>query len=422
MQKSLFSSKVSTLCLAVFICLMGEAAFSTQLNITKEQNLGNVLKEDIGAQEKLKGLVILIDFSDAPANVTVTRADSLMNGLNYTEATVTTSVRKYWQTQSRGKVDLQQDVVGYFRAPRTAEWYKTQPYTEFFTLSKLALEWFKANNPSYNWNSLSLSNDAGKEGTFLSVNFFTTVWIGGSGATHHISDWTAPNGKIVRRITAQNFFNQDSKDPNLNLFYICHEMGHGTWGVPDTYDRDASSEGNGKYSVMGGNMNNGQIEAFGAPFLIKRGWVDVIDIQQNRNYTLPEDGNTVARYRNPSNPKEYFLIEARKKSTLGNEMIPTDRGLLIWHVDENVKTGNDLEDMTEKAHYAFSIVQADGHFDLELGVNSYDGGDYYIEGNNLSDSTAPNSKWWDGTPSNLNINAIKFLSNDRISFCSGTCP
>lgn len=371
---------------------------------------------------KLKGLIVFIDFSDAPSTVPIVRADSIINGLNYTEAMVTTTVRKYWLTQSRGKIDLQHDVIGYFRAPHTAQWYKAQPWTEFLNLSKLALEWVKANNSNYNWNSLSLSNDAGEQGTILSVNFFTTVWIGGSGGTHRMSDWTAPGGKIVRQITAQSFFNQDPRDTNVNLFWICHEMGHSVWGVPDTYDHDGSSQGDGKYSVMGGNMHNGHIEAFGAPFLMKRGWVDVVDIQPNGSYALPEDGNTIARYKNPANPKEYFLIEARKKSTLGNEMIPTDRGLLIWHVDENVETGNDLEDMTPTTHYAYSIVQADGHFDLEHGVNSYDGGDYYVEGKILSDSTAPNSKWWDGTNSNLNINNIKFLPDNKISFCNGTCP
>lgn len=371
---------------------------------------------------QLKGLMVFIDFSDAPSTIPINKADSIINGLNYTEAMVSTTVRKYWMTQSRGKIDLQHDVIGYFRAPHTAEWYKSQSWTEFLTLSKLALEWVKASDPNYDWNSLSLSKDAGEEGTLLSVNFFTTVWIAGSGGTHQISDWTAPGGKKVRQITAQSFFNQDPKDLNVNLFWICHEMGHSVWGVPDTYDHDGSSEGGGKYSVMGGNMNNGHIEAFGAPFLMKQGWVDVVDIQLNGSYTLPEDGNTIARYKNPSNPKEYFLIEARKKGTPGNEMIPTKRGLLIWHVDENVTTGNDLEDMTPTAHYAHSIEQADGRFDLEHGVNSYDGGDYYIEGQILSDSSTPNSKWWDGSSSTINIKNIKFLPDNKISFCNGTCP
>lgn len=376
-------------------------------------------KEKI-APKKLKGLLILIDFSDAPANVTVERADSVMNGINYTESTVTASVRSYWAKQSRGKIDLTHDVFGYFRAPQTAAWYKKQNWTEFLALSKLALEWFKTSYPNYDWNSLSLSKDLGEEGTLLSVNFFTTAWIAGSGGTHRLNDFTAPNGAKTGQITAQNFISP--WDSNINLFWITHEQGHSVWSVPDTYDHDGSSAGTGAYSVMSGNRSNGEVEAFGAPFLVKQGWVTVKDMQMNQSYTLTEDGNTVARYINPSNPKEYFLIEARKKSTSGNEMIPSDRGLLIWHVDENVKTGNDNESMTASAHYAYAIVQADGKFDLEHGKNKTDGGDFFVEDKNFSDSSTPNSKWWDGSSSTINIKNIKFLPNNKISFCNGTCP
>ncbi len=372
----------------------------------------------IAQTTNLKGLLILIDFSDAPANVTVPRANNVVNGIGYTEPTVTASLRDYWYAQSRGKINLTHDVFGYFRAPQTAAWYKAQNWTEFLTLSTLALEWFKTNNPSYDWNSVSLSTTPGEVGTFLSVNFFTTAWIAGSGGTHWMQ-WTAPNGKKTGQITAQNFISP--WDSNINLFWISHEQGHSVWSVPDTYDHDGGSNGDGWYSVMGGNQGNGQIESFGGPFLLKQGWVNVVDIQQNQSYTLTQDGNTVARYVNPNDPKEYFLIEARMKSTLGNEMIPTDRGLLIWHVDNNVTTGNDKQDMTQAAHYEYSIEQADGKFDLEHATNSADAGDYFVEGKTFSDNTIPSTKWWNGTSSNININNIKFLPNNQISFCNGTC-
>ncbi|MGY3053014.1 M6 family metalloprotease-like protein [Pedobacter sp. UYEF25] len=418
---SSFTSKFCCLFFLAFSTFLGTKA-STKF-AGRKKGILDLHKETVNDKvipKKLKGLVILIDFSDAPANVLLTRADSLINGLNYTEPTVTASVRKYWLNQSRGKVDLQHDIFGYFRAPQTAAWYKKQNWTVFLDLSKQALEWFKKENPKYDWNSLSVSSDAGEEGTFLSMNFFTTDWIAGSGGTHRINDWTAPNGGKLGQITAQNFI--APSDKNINLFWFNHELGHSAWGVPDTYDHDGSSAGTGAYSVMSGNRSNGQVEAFGAPFLIKMGWVKAIDIKGNQSYTLTEDGDVIARFTNPSNPKEYFLIEARNKSTLGNEMIPTDRGLLIWHVDENVKTTNDNESMTALAHYAHAIVQADGQFDLEHGKNKTDGGDYFVEGKGFSDSSNPSSKWWDGTSSNININSIKFLPNNKISFCNGTCP
>ncbi|TDG36228.1 hypothetical protein EZJ43_09500 [Pedobacter changchengzhani] len=417
MKKFLPPSLKTALYLTAFVCLISVNSFS-KVQPKKQHETSNNASEIIKVKpKKLKGLIILIDFSDAPANITRDRADSVVNGLNYTEPTVTSSVRKYWLTQSRGNIDIKHDVVGYFRAPHTAAWYKAQNWTSFLTLSKQALAWFKKTNPNYDWNSLSISNDKGEEGTFLSMNFFTTDWIAGSGGTHRIDDWTAPNGKKLGQITAQNFISP--WDKNINLFWICHEMGHSVWGVPDTYDHDGSSSGTGAYSVMSGNRSNGQVEAFGAPFLVEQKWVKVVDIKANENYVITEDGNTVFRCKNPSNPKEYYLIEARKKSTLGNEMIPAERGLLIWHVDDNVKTTNDKGDMTPALHYAHAIVQADGKFDLEHGRNKADAGDYFVEGNTLNSSTTPNANWWDGKPSILNISSIKFLPNNQISFFNG---
>ena len=107
---------------------------------------------------KLRGLVILIDFSDKPADVTVTRANQIINGVGYTEATVTRSLRDYWFAQSRGRVELTHEVVGYYRAPQTAAWYQARTFNEYITLLRSALDWTVANRPNLDWNALSLAS------------------------------------------------------------------------------------------------------------------------------------------------------------------------------------------------------------------------------------------------------------------------
>ena len=69
---------------------------------------------------------------------------------------------------------------------------------------------------------------------------------------------------------------------------------------------------------------------------------------------------------------------------------------------------NSHEQMTNDSHYELSLVQADGRFDLER-RRGYDGdADDLFDGPaaRFADDTNPNSKWWNGTASNLTIDQI----------------
>jgi hypothetical protein len=64
--------------------------------------------------------------------------------------------------------------------------------------------------------------------------------------------------------------------------------------------------------------------------------------------------------------------------------------------------------MTSSSHYECALVQADAQADLEQGANDGDDKDLFRHGGNdrFADSTQPNSKWWDGTSSRLDIRDI----------------
>lgn len=99
-----------------------------------------------------------------------------------------------------------------------------------------------------------------------------------------------------------------------------------------------------------------------------------------------------------------FQIENRYKR--GRDQALPDSGLAIWHVDE--LGSNSEEQMKPGSHHECAREQADGLFDLEHSVNNGDGTDLYPAGVNdrFSDSSSPASKWWDGTPSGLEISGI----------------
>ncbi len=161
------------------------------------------------------------------------------------------------------------------------------------------MESIAATNPDFDWNALSLATGPlnrypnGEDGSFLSVNFLTTAWIPGTGGTHELSGWTAPNGVGTRQIVGGTLM--APWDTGVNLFWLTHELGHSVWGWPDTYDHTALSRGTGLYSLMSGNQGTGDIEPPGGPFLIAEGWVRPVEIQQNRTVVLTPDGDAVAR-------------------------------------------------------------------------------------------------------------------------------
>jgi M6 family metalloprotease-like protein len=375
------------------------------------------IRHDHQARTNFHGLVVLIDFPDAPGTTPLARVDSIINGIGYTEPTVTHSLRDYWYAQSRGQIAITHDVFGYYRAPQTAAWYNNAQGFTFQSLVADALNWVVATNPGYDWNALSLASgpmnrNGTEEGTFLSVAFLTTAWIPGTGGTHWLLGWTAPNGVGTQQIVGATL--KSPWDANVNLFWLTHEQGHAIWGWPDTYDTTDHSRGTGIYCVMSGNEYTGDVEPVGAPFLLAEHWVRAETIK-NGNVVLEPDGDAVARHVNPAEPREYFLIEARTNATIGNAAFPVPRGLLIWHVDERVTTGNTLPQMTSAQHYMISVEQADGRFDMERNVNAGEAADIFVPGSVFNEFGTPDSNWWDASPSHLSIDRIDF-KNERISF------
>jgi len=379
-------------------------------------NISTESPELNSGSKKLKGLVVLIDFPDQPGWLSKERAEKLLNKKKYREGSVNRTVREYWLEQSRNEIDITHDVTGYYRAPHPLSWYKERDWRTAILLFKDALDWMVKEYPDYKWNSLSLAEgdlatQKGEEGSFLSINFIPSASFPGAGATHHL-DWTAPNGVKTRQIVGITVTRR--KEDGVNLFGFNHELGHSIFGIPDTYDTDGSSHGTGVYTVMSGNKPD--VEPLGAPFLAEKGWVEVIDIEKSEIIILKEDGDVVARFKNPNNPDEYFVIEARNQSNIGNSSFPVPRGLIIWHVDNSIKSSNKIELREADSHYRVSVEQADGKFDLENKKNRGDSGDIYQTGDIFTVSSTPDSNWWSGKSSGLNINNIKFLSNNSISF------
>ncbi len=185
---------------------------------------------------------------------------------------------------------------------------------------------------------------------------------------------------------------------------------------PDLYDYGSESNGVGNYCLMCNGGNDKNPVQVGAYLKNEAGWATkATPITPGITANLSAANNDFYVYAKTAT--EYFIVENRQKT--GRDTFLPDAGLAIWHVDEQGSNNN--EQMTSGQHYECSLEQADNRFDMERRSNAGDSEDLFASPNNtqFSDSTSPNSKWWDGSNSGLNITQIS-ASAGAMTFVSPT--
>jgi M6 family metalloprotease-like protein len=208
---------------------------------------------------------------------------------------------------------------------------------------------------------------------------------------------------------------------------VAHQVLH-TLGLPDLYDGSKGLGsfvgGAGVYSVMsslGGNSSGGHLDPWSK---IQLGWVRPVTISVDGNYTLrnAQEFAEVFKIDGPFPEGEYLLIENRQQLLYDVEL--PGEGVLIWHIDEEVE-GNDnagypgQEGWPENGnHYQVAVIQADGLFDLEKGVNQGDEGDFFISGRGVGpgfNGFVPNTdSYQNGTIVQTGIVISNFVRNDTV--------
>jgi M6 family metalloprotease-like protein len=133
---------------------------------------------------------------------------------------------------------------------------------------------------------------------------------------------------------------------------VAHETGHG-FGLPDLYDTGGSTEGVGRWSLMGaGNFSSPSSPArMDAWSLSQLGWVTFAPLTATGSYSFgaaPTSDTAFVVRPTGSNPRgEYFLLENRQAVDADTALIrntcqvwyqtatppPCSGGLLVWHVD-----------------------------------------------------------------------------------------
>ena len=338
-------------------------------------------------------LAILIDFPDRPANIALNSVRDAYNASTYNDPR--SSVKTWSSTMSNNMVSLETYVIGYYRAKYSTSHYLRGTTFDYSAATELRNEVLPWADSQFNFSELTTSGGVVKSINFLyagdviSNGWANSLWPHASSYAYRTQDGVSTGAYFMS--------NLGNSTPLTGMKTIRHELGHNVFGWPDTYDYDGDSYSGGGFAM--------ETDIPCAPFRAKHGWITVVNINnQSRDYSLPENANTVLRYDNPNNGNEYFMIEyVRKQGWRANA---PDEGLLIWHVDE--AGNNSHQDMTQTRHYAHSVEQADGLFELERNTRNGSDGDLFHGGYRtlFDNTTTPNSSWWNGSGSGLKISNI----------------
>lgn len=346
------------------------------------------------------GLTLLIDFPDVPGTISRQEVENFCNLPGYAGFGNNGSVFDYFRDNSLGRCLYTNVVTNYYRAKQPKSYYTNEAIPQGVRAIELiaeALAHWRANGLDF--STITPDN----AGNVYALNVFyagpvVNNW--SKGLWPHA--WTIDPrievlpGKFIADYQVTALGNQ------LSLGTFCHENGHMLCDYPDLYDYGSQSAGVGAFCLMCASLdekNPPQISAY-----LKRaaGWAgSVVSLTHNQNVSLNATGNEFGFF--AKNAGEYFLVENRRK--VGRDASIPDDGLAIWHVDESGNNSN--EQMTPSQHYELSLEQSDGAFRLERTIESGDDTDLFgAPANRFADSTTPDSKWWDGTASNLELFGI----------------
>jgi len=349
-------------------------------------------------------IVVLVDFSDKVMSQSKAHFEELFFSLG---TLATGSVRDYYQEVTHGLVDLQGEVVGTYRMPRTvAEYAHGKSGIEVGPPNAQEMARDAVGAADADVNFAPYDNDGngyvdafivvhagqGAEATLSATDIWShkSVFEGGPYAT----DGT----KVYGYLTVP----EDAKTG------VCaHELGHLLFGWPDLYDTDNSSSGIGNWCLMAGGSWNGAGDRPAHPSAwckAQQGWVSVTNRIANGTATFPDvkESHDVTRlWKDGEASQEYFLVENRQKTGF-DDHLPAE-GICVWHIDDAVPTNRD------ENHPKVALEQADGKRDLEHRVNRGDGGDPYpgsSDNRTFDANSTPNSKSYAGADTCVAVTSI----------------
>ena len=422
---------------------------------------------------KKKAIMILVNFKDTKFDANHDNAlfNRIANEEGFSEGDFKGSMADYFKAQSRGKFELDFDVVGPVQVSQNASYYgqNDENGNDMYAGQMVCEAVNKAKEQVSDWTPYDWDGDGEVDQVYV-------VYAGKGAADGGADDTIWPHaydlysakfdgdGDGPVTVGTNLKVNKYACGPELNgqsgdingIGTMCHEYSH-CLGYPDFYDIDYGEEsegvqgpGMGSWDLMdGGSYNGNGFQPAGYTSYERwfAGWEEPIvlnaeDVNVTNMKSLQNDGEFYIIY-NDKNANEYYLLENRQLE--GWDASLPAAGLLILHCDYDAKVWENNAPNDDPNHQRFIAVSANGEYPYEIWEGNY----YYDEAEPFpygkvnafnknfkvksSDKIAKNAaqfftktsngtKWMNGSVEEITQNSDKTISFNYVANIGGVDP
>lgn len=387
---------------------------------------------------KFHGLVILVEFNDAPFsrddapeifNDMINKKDFdgfMSNTLIPSKINYTGSVRDYYYDNSNGLFDPPFDVVG----PVKIDYSQTYP-RQTAGAQTVVTAALRAADDIVDYTKYDTDGDR-------RVDMVYFIFSGaGSNFSGNPSNLIWPHASTVmglsldgvtfgRYACSTELYGAPANKVIDGIGTICHEFSH-VLGLPDLYDTDYDSSGGqsddpGQWTIMAGGsyLNMARTPAgYGLYERYALGFTTPEVISEPGDYKLPpvNAGDKAAGFRiNSTVDKEFFLLENRTK-TGWDSYLPGD-GMLVFRVDSTAEARwEDNTINTNPTRNYYELLRATPKRNSSGSIVEWEGDPFPGSGGvtELNNYTAPSMRSWTQASTPIVIKDIAW-SGDNITF------
>ena len=358
------------------------------------------------------GLCLLVDFPDAPGQVSRNEVDAFCNQPGYSGFGNNGSVMDYFRDVSNGRLVYRTVVAPYYTARHASSHYADTGVAYPVRARELINEAL-AFHVKAGFDFSALTADAQQAVYATNVLYAgapAADW--GQGLWPHASRLDMPVKLAPGRVAMD--YQITSLGDRLSLGVYCHENGHMLCDFPDLYQYADQRIGVGRYCLMclGANPDPAQPSSVGAYLRFRAGWGEASPLRPGLNRLPPASGNRFLLHQRSET--EYFILENRRSE--GRDAVLQSSGLAVWHIDELGSNARPLDAPEGHRHAECVLLQADGADDLGRGNGDGDAHDLFGPGASplFVDGTPLAARWRDGTPAGLQIHSLQADGDDLL--------
>lgn len=329
---------------------------------------------------KKKGIIILVNFQDVKLEDANNKEyfERMANEEHFNDGNFVGSVHDYFYDQSRGKFDLEFDVVGPYTMPNNMSYYgKNLNGKEGNDQhpASMVIEACKAANSEVNFADYDWDGDQEVDQVYVIYagkgeadgGIANTIWPHEwtLASAQNYGDGSGPltlDGVTINTYACGSELNGSEEICGIGT--MCHEFSH-CLGFPDFYDTSTTAYGVGMlwWDLMDSGSYNGDGYLPAGYSSYERwvaGWLNPIELTTTKDVNdmkcLQDGGDAYIIY-NSGNRNEYFLLENRQPVKWDKEL--PGQGMLIVHVDynESAWSGNSVNN--DYSHQRMTWIPAD---------------------------------------------------------------